>query len=110
MARKDMAAPSPSPQPVHGHRLRAAGGGGGQQRIPHNAMRRRIAEHMSNSLATEPHVTAMFEADFSAIIAHRAANRAAFERQEVALDLHRLHGLGLRSGDGGGADGQQPLA
>ena len=41
-------------------------------------MRRRIAEHMAHSMRTAPHVTALFEADFSAIIAHREAQKAAF--------------------------------
>jgi 2-oxoglutarate dehydrogenase E2 component (dihydrolipoamide succinyltransferase) len=50
-------------------------------------MRRRIAEHMAHSLATAPHVTAVFEADFTAVLAHRAANKAAFERQGVALTV-----------------------
>jgi 2-oxoglutarate dehydrogenase E2 component (dihydrolipoamide succinyltransferase) len=45
----------------------------GVRRIPHDRMRRRIAEHMSHSLATAPHVTAVFEADFSAVTAHRQA-------------------------------------
>jgi 2-oxoglutarate dehydrogenase E2 component (dihydrolipoamide succinyltransferase) len=48
-------------------------------------MRRRIAEHMARSLATAPHVTAVFEADFSAVAAHRKAQRDAFERQGVKL-------------------------
>jgi 2-oxoglutarate dehydrogenase E2 component (dihydrolipoamide succinyltransferase) len=46
----------------------------GVHRVPHDRMRRRIAEHMSRSLATAPHVTAVFEADFSAIMAHRQAH------------------------------------
>ncbi len=45
----------------------------GVRRVPHDRMRRRIAEHMSQSLATAPHVTAVFEADFSAVTAHRQA-------------------------------------
>jgi 2-oxoglutarate dehydrogenase E2 component (dihydrolipoamide succinyltransferase) len=49
----------------------------GVHRVPHDSMRRRIAEHMSHSLITAPHVTAVFEADFSAIMAHRAAHKAA---------------------------------
>ncbi|MGH6871481.1 MAG: dihydrolipoamide acetyltransferase family protein [Rhizomicrobium sp.] len=57
----------------------------GVTRIPHDTMRRRIAEHMAQSLRTAPHVTAMFEADFSAIIAHRAAHKAAFEKAGANL-------------------------
>ena len=46
--------------------------------IPHDRMRLAIAQNMLNSVTTAPHVTAMFEADFSAIIAHRARHRSAF--------------------------------
>lgn len=56
-------------------------------RIPHDTMRRRIAEHMSRSVAVAPHVTALFEADFSAIMAHRKAHKPVFERQGVNLTL-----------------------
>ena len=54
-----------------------AGSETGVRRVPHDRMRRRIAEHMSQSLATAPHVTAVFEADFSAIAAHRRAQKQA---------------------------------
>ena len=57
----------------------------GSTSIPHSPMRRRIAEHMAHSVATAPHVTALFEADFSAIIAHRAATKAGFAAQGVNL-------------------------
>jgi 2-oxoglutarate dehydrogenase E2 component (dihydrolipoamide succinyltransferase) len=60
---------------------------GGSRRIPHDGMRRRIADHMAQSLATAPHVTAVFEADFTAVLAHRAAHKPAFERQGVALTV-----------------------
>lgn len=53
--------------------------------VPHDSMRRRIADHMAQSLLTAPHVTALFEADFSAIIAHRAAHKAQFEQQGANL-------------------------
>jgi len=46
--------------------------------VPHNAMRRSIAEHMVRSVATAPHVTAVFEADLSAVAAHRNASGKAF--------------------------------
>lgn len=55
--------------------------------VPHDSMRLRIAEHMSHSVSVAPHVTAVFEADFGAIIAHRKANKAAFEKQGVNLTL-----------------------
>src|SRR5687767_1821055 len=46
--------------------------------IPHSAMRRSIADHMVKSVATAPHVTAVFEADLSAVIRHRDAHQKAF--------------------------------
>lgn len=52
---------------------------------PLTAMRRAIAEHMVNSKRTSPHVTTMFEFDLTAVAAHRAANKAAFERDGAKL-------------------------
>jgi 2-oxoglutarate dehydrogenase E2 component (dihydrolipoamide succinyltransferase) len=45
--------------------------GGGD--IPHDRMRLKIAENMVRAVSDAPHVTALFEADFSAIAAHKAA-------------------------------------
>jgi 2-oxoglutarate dehydrogenase E2 component (dihydrolipoamide succinyltransferase) len=54
--------------------------------IPHSAIRKRIAEHMVQSLLhTAPHVTTVFEADMSAVIAHRAAHKADFEKRGAPL-------------------------
>ena len=44
--------------------------------IPHDRMRLTIAENMTRAVAEQPHVTAVFEADFSAIAAHKAAMAA----------------------------------
>jgi 2-oxoglutarate dehydrogenase E2 component (dihydrolipoamide succinyltransferase) len=41
--------------------------------IPHDRMRLKIAENMVRAVSDAPHVTALFEADFSAIAAHKAA-------------------------------------
>ena len=41
--------------------------------IPHDRMRRAIADNMLRAVTEAPHVTAVFEADFSAIAAHKAA-------------------------------------
>ena len=50
----------------------------GVRRVPHSAIRRRIAEHMVASLLhTAPHVTTVFEADFGAVLAHRDRHREA---------------------------------
>ena len=40
--------------------------------IPHGRMRLKIAENMVRAVAEAPHVTALFEADFSAVAAHKA--------------------------------------
>ncbi len=55
------------------------------RKVPHTAMRRSIAQHMAQSVAVAPHVTTVFEADLSAIIAHRAAHRAGFEADGIKL-------------------------
>jgi 2-oxoglutarate dehydrogenase E2 component (dihydrolipoamide succinyltransferase) len=44
--------------------------------IPHDRMRTTIAENMVRAVGEAPHVTAVFEADFSAIAAHKAAMAA----------------------------------
>lgn len=56
-------------------------------RVPHSAMRRSIAEHMVRSLHVAPHVTTVFEADLSGILAHREQHRDEFEAQGVKLTL-----------------------
>lgn len=68
-ARSAPAASSPAAKPQG---TPTAGG----RLIPHTNIRRAIAEHMANSMATAPHVTAIFEVDFSAIIADRAKKKA----------------------------------
>jgi 2-oxoglutarate dehydrogenase E2 component (dihydrolipoamide succinyltransferase) len=55
------------------------------RKVPHTGMRRSIAQHMSQSVAVAPHVTSVFDADLSAIVAHREAHRAAFEADGVKL-------------------------
>jgi 2-oxoglutarate dehydrogenase E2 component (dihydrolipoamide succinyltransferase) len=44
--------------------------------IPHDRMRLKIAENMVRAVGEAPHVTAVFEADFSAIAAHKSAMAA----------------------------------
>ena len=46
------------------------------QDIPHDRMRLTIAENMVRAVSEAPHVTALFEADFSAVAAHKAAMAA----------------------------------
>jgi 2-oxoglutarate dehydrogenase E2 component (dihydrolipoamide succinyltransferase) len=71
----------------------ASGGSGGERsettigaaRVPHDAMRKSIAAHMARSVAVAPHVTAVFEADFSAIQAHRARYKDAYAKAGAPL-------------------------
>lgn len=51
---------------------------GGVTSVPHDRMRLAIARNMLGSVTTAPHVTAVFECDFSAIMAHRKAHKDAF--------------------------------
>ncbi|MCZ6911225.1 MAG: 2-oxo acid dehydrogenase subunit E2 [Proteobacteria bacterium] len=53
--------------------------------VPHTMMRKRIAAHMVKSVQTAPHVTCVFQADMSAVAAHRSKNRAGLEDQGVKL-------------------------
>ena len=46
------------------------------QDIPHDRMRLTIADNMVRAVSDAPHVTAVFEADFSAVAAHKAAMAA----------------------------------
>jgi 2-oxoglutarate dehydrogenase E2 component (dihydrolipoamide succinyltransferase) len=48
-------------------------------------MRRTIAQHMVNSMSVAPHVTSVFDADLSAIAAHREANKADFKSRGANL-------------------------
>jgi len=45
--------------------------------VPHTTMRKTIAAHMVKSAATAPHVTSVFEADLSRVLAHREAHGKA---------------------------------
>jgi 2-oxoglutarate dehydrogenase E2 component (dihydrolipoamide succinyltransferase) len=56
--------------------------------VPHTAVRRRIAEHMVESLLrTAPHVTTVFDADLTAVLADRARRREEFARRGAPLTL-----------------------
>ena len=85
------AAPVAAPQPVplapvdHEHKAPPPLGRPGEV-MPLSKMRRRIAEHMVESkLKTAPHVTTVFEADMSAVMAHRKANKDDFARRGINL-------------------------
>jgi 2-oxoglutarate dehydrogenase E2 component (dihydrolipoamide succinyltransferase) len=53
--------------------------------VPLSNIRRAIAEHMVRSKQTSPHVTTVFEFDFTAVAQHRAAHKAQFARDGVNL-------------------------
>ena len=58
------------------------------EKIPHDNMRKRIAQNMVTSLMqTAPHVTSVFEADLTAVMRHRAAHKAEFEKRATPLTL-----------------------
>ena len=55
--------------------------------VPHTPMRRRIAEHMARSVAVAPHVTTVFEADLTRIIAHRKRFAESYQARGGHLTL-----------------------
>ena len=55
------------------------------RKIKHTPMRLAIANHMQASVSTAPHVTAVFEADFTAIVRHREQNKAKFAATGISL-------------------------
>ena len=65
-----------------------AGAGPRSHKVPHSAVRRRIAEHMTHSLLhTAPHVTTVFEADLAAVLKDRGRRREEFAQRGVPLTL-----------------------
>ena len=66
---------------------RVAPAGEGHSRVPHTPIRRRIALHMLRSLTQAPHVTTLFEADLTRVLAHRARLAGNFEAQGARLTL-----------------------
>lgn len=62
--------------------------GVGSDIVPHNKMRKRIAENMVASLMhSAPHVTAVFEADLSAVMKHLKDHKDAFKKCATPLTL-----------------------
>src|SRR5947207_2028533 len=60
------------------------------RRVPHTAVRKRIAEHMVQSLLrTAPHVTTVFEADLAAVLADRSRRREEFAPRAVPLTINQ---------------------
>ena len=62
--------------------------GAAAHRVPHTAVRKRIAARMVDSLLhTAPHVTTVFEVDMGEVLAHRQRHREEFAHQGVTLTL-----------------------
>ena len=57
------------------------------KRVAHTTVRRRVAEHMARSLNEAPHVTTLFEADLTRVLAHRARHAADYEARGARLTL-----------------------
>jgi 2-oxoglutarate dehydrogenase E2 component (dihydrolipoamide succinyltransferase) len=53
------------------------------RRVAHTPMRRSIANHMTRSVQTAPHVTSVFETDLSRVLLDREARRAASNGEDV---------------------------
>jgi 2-oxoisovalerate dehydrogenase E2 component (dihydrolipoyl transacylase) len=60
----------------------ASAPGEGDQVVPLTRVRRLIAENMVRSKTTIPHAWQTQESDMSGVVANRAANKAAFQKQE----------------------------
>lgn len=74
-----------SQQAETGQALPAAQVEGKSRIVPHSAMRLSIARHMAQSLTTAPQVTAIFEADFTAIMRHRENHKERMKAEGVNL-------------------------
>ena len=68
------------PKPVGGSASEIAG-----RIVKHSQMRRSIAQHMVKSVSVAPHVTSVFDADLTAVVAHRDANKNEFQSRGVKL-------------------------
>lgn len=89
VARQEPAAPAPTraPAPAPSPSLAAEGAvaPAAGELMPLTSIRRAIAEHMVRSVQTSPHVTTVFEFDFSAVAAHREAHKDAYGRDGARL-------------------------
>lgn len=87
-----VSAPRPAPIPQSPNLQHAASNSqplpsANETLVPLSTMRKSIADHMVRSKHTSPHVTTVFEADMSKVIAHREANKAQFARDGVNLTI-----------------------
>ena len=82
------AAQGPVPASAPPPPARAESPGIAVRRVPHSAVRQRIAARMVESLLhTAPHVTNVFEVDLPAVLAHRERHRQSFAERGVPLTL-----------------------
>lgn len=59
------------------------------RKVPHSAMRRGIATHMARAMQNAPHVTSVFEADLSAVLADRQMRKSGGEVPSITAYLVR---------------------
>lgn len=59
--------------------------------VPHTPMRRSIARHMTQSVASAPHVTSVFEADLSAVLADRNRRKQSGEDAAPSVTAYLIH-------------------
>ncbi len=83
---------SPAGMPAEGEVAargeRLAAGAADVRRVPHSAVRTRIAARMVESLLrTAPHVTTVFEVDLAAVLEHRRRHREALAERGISLTL-----------------------
>jgi 2-oxoglutarate dehydrogenase E2 component (dihydrolipoamide succinyltransferase) len=74
--------PAPASAPAQPRVVPAA-----STRVPHTAVRRRVAEHMARSMAEAPHVTTLFEVDLTRVLAHKARHAGGYESRGARLTL-----------------------
>ena len=65
--------------------------------VPHTSMRRAIASHMARSMQTAPHVTSVFEADLSHVLADREKRNGSGEAPSITAYLVRAAVSALRA-------------
>jgi 2-oxoglutarate dehydrogenase E2 component (dihydrolipoamide succinyltransferase) len=80
---------------VEAHLASRSSAGAPSRRVPHSAIRRSTAEHMVRSVQTAPHVTAVFEADLSRVMDHRA--RSGGEKPTLTAYFVRATVAALRA-------------
>ncbi len=82
VTKKDVQDFAAQPRAVAASQVPVATPGEGDQVVQLTRVRRLIAENMVRSKSTIPHAWQTQEADMSGVVANRAANKAAFQKQE----------------------------